>query len=203
MVQFIIFFATLILALCTWLILRPTSSKNETPAETVASADNEEEIENTAFAPEQKIYDLRADGYGPVTFGMSIEEASKTLSMPLSSNSPEQDEPSCFYVYPFGEPGTVGFMVRDNKIVRVDVHFENPDIKTDRGIKFGSTTADVQKAYENIKIEAHPYGGPDEKYLIYDDQKNHQIIFETDQNGNVTSLRSGRKPEVEFIEGCS
>ncbi len=166
-------------------------------------ADGEMELENPTYAPEQPIYELRADGYGPVKIGMSIKEASEAIKMPLTSNSPDADEPSCFYVYPYGEPGTVGFMIINNKIARVDVHFENPDIQTDKKIKFGSSTADVKKAYGKIKIEPHPYGGPEESYLIYDYNDQLQIIFETDQKGNVTSLRSGKKPEVGFIEGCS
>lgn len=164
--------------------------------------DNATEIANPTFAPDQALYELRADGYGPVQIGMSVKEAAEALKMPLASNSPDSDEASCFYVYPHGEPGTVGFMIREGKIARVDVHFENPDIQTDKKIRFGSSTKDVQAAYSNVRIEAHPYGGPNEKYLIYEDGE-HQIIFETDQNGNVTSLRSGKKPEVEFIEGCS
>lgn len=171
--------------------------------ESPTSADKEPEIESPTFAPEQKIYTLSADGYGPAQIGMTVPEASEALKMPLSSNTPEQDESSCYYVYPYGEPGTVGFMVTENKIARVDVHFENPDIETERQIKFGSSTEDVKKAYGDVKVMPHPYGTADEKYLIYEAPNKNLIIFETDQNGNVTSFRSGKLPEVEFIEGCS
>jgi hypothetical protein len=184
-------------------IYQKSMNDSAEPVQTLEADTENSEIENPIFAPDQKIYELRADGYGPVKIGMTVAEASEALQMPLSSNNPETDEPACFYVYPHGEPGTVGFMVTEEKIARIDVHFENPDIQTDKKIKFGSSTADVKKAYGKIRIEPHPYGSPQEKYLIFDQDDIFQIIFETDPSGNVTSLRSGKLPEVGFIEGCS
>lgn len=196
--------AVVLIIICTFVIYQTQSNQSEDPIKEISNNQNsEEDLENPTFAPDQPIFELRADGYGPVKIGMTVKEAADALKLPLASNNPDADEPSCFYVYPHGEPGTVGFMVREGKIARVDVHFENPDIQTDKKIKFGSPLADVKKAYGKIRIEPHPYGGPEEKYLIYEEGKEFEIIFETDQNGNVTSLRSGKKPEVEFIEGCA
>ena len=48
----------------------------------------------------------------------------------------------------------------------------------------------------------HPYSGPEGHYLSLSDRDDtHRMIFET-EGGRVTSFRAGRRPEVEYIEGC-
>jgi hypothetical protein len=96
-------------------------------------------------------------------------------------------------------------MVTNGRIARVDVT-DNSKITTLSGAKIGDSESKIKSLYPNqIKVEAHEYD-PKGHYLIFvpkDSQdKNYRIIFETDGK-KVTRWRSGKLPEVQFIEGCA
>jgi len=123
------------------------------------------------------------------------------------------DAEQCRYLNPTGAPDGVTFMLFDNVVVRADVSAfdmsaEVPASRLPRtaaGVGVGSTQAEVEAAYgARLRAEPHHYvtGG---KYLVVTPQADttRRIIFETDESGRVTQIRAGRRPEVEWIEGCS
>jgi hypothetical protein len=95
-------------------------------------------------------------------------------------------------------------MVVDGKIARVDVRAPSP-VKTRSGAGIGDTEAQVQALYPPLEVSAHKYV-PDGHYLTFvpDDPADAdlRLIFETD-GSKVTQFRSGRLPEVAYVEGCS
>jgi hypothetical protein len=145
--------------------------------------------------------DLR--GMGPVHYGMSLTAASRVLGETLSFE-PTEPEGGCGYVRPSAAPRGVAFMVIDTLIERVDVY--KGDVTTLSGAHIGSTEDEVKAMYPaRIEVEPHPYN-PEGHYLVYSqrDSSNagYRIIFET--NGRaVIRFRAGRRPAVDYIEGCS
>ncbi|HEY9810847.1 MAG TPA: hypothetical protein V6D13_16080 [Halomicronema sp.] len=139
---------------------------------------------------------------GPVAIGMTIDQASKASGYRLVSSG---DGMSCYYVTPEKGPQDVGFMITGGRISRIDIWKESL-ITTASSVKVGDTEGKVKSIYgAKIKVTPHKYvqGG---HYLTFIPQdavdRNLRLIFETDDK-RVTMFRSGKIPEVEFVEGCA
>jgi len=141
-------------------------------------------------------------GLGPVRIGMNPQDANIAAGYGLAL---EFIDDSCYYLLAEPVLDHVGFMVSNGTIARVDI-FPGSSITTRSGAKIGMTEAQIIGLFgDKIQTSQHPYvaGG---KYLTFvpvdETDKNFRVIFETDANGIVTSYRSGRLPEVGWIEGC-
>ena len=143
-------------------------------------------------------------GIEPIMVGMTVAEAMRASGQKLINQGESGGGPSCRY-YKIKEVKGIAFMVTNGRIARVDVT-DNSKITTLSGAKIGDSESKIKSLYPNqIKVEAHEYD-PKGHYLIFvpkDSQdKNYRIIFETDGK-KVTRWRSGKLPEVQFIEGCA
>ncbi|MEK0194978.1 hypothetical protein [Microcoleus anatoxicus] len=152
---------------------------------------------------------LALNGIGPIRVGMTVDEASESAGIKLIiSGSGGRDEYQCSYVQPKGEPKGIAFMVTKGRIARVDI-FSNKQITTIKGAKIGDNEERIFSLYPGqIKATRHPYQGlppRNGKYLTFVPKdaadKNYRIIFET-ANNRVMRFRSGKIPEVDYIEGC-
>jgi hypothetical protein len=145
---------------------------------------------------------LFINGIGTVRVGMTVSQAAKAAGTKLAGNSTNN---SCYYVKPQNQPKNVSFMVTEGRISRVDVR-QNTQITTLKGAKIGDTEAQIKSLYPGqIKVTPHKYV-QDGHYLTFIPKdradQNYRLVFET--NGKrVTEFRSGKLPEVEFVEGCS
>lgn len=157
----------------------------------------------------RKPYTVGDDNFGPVTLGMSVKQAEASLGVRLQKDT-AYDYEECRYHAPVKGYRGLSFMTSFDKIVRIDVSgsTEPTDpvtIATREGARTGDAEARVLKLYEgHIKVSPHFYGGLPAHYLrVYDGAGKVRLIFETDNEGLVTSFRAGREPEVEYVEGCS
>ncbi|HEY9783108.1 MAG TPA: hypothetical protein V6D09_23575 [Leptolyngbyaceae cyanobacterium] len=159
-------------------------------------------LSQTKLTNQSKVY---INGIGAVRVGMTIAEASKAAGTKLIRESGYETNLSCFYVKPQGEPKDIGFMVTNKRISRVDV-WKNKSITTLSGAKIGDTESRIRSLYPGqIQVTPHKYveGGHDLIFIPKDAvDKNYRLLFETDGK-RVTRFRSGKLPEVEFVEGCS
>ncbi|MBD2520564.1 hypothetical protein H6G93_37630 [Nostoc sp. FACHB-973] len=145
---------------------------------------------------------LFTNGIGEVRVGMTVSQARKAAGTQLIGDPPNK---YCYYVKPEWEPKNVGFMVTEGRISRVDV-WRDSKITTLKGAKIGDTEARIKSLYPGqIKVTPHNYV-PGGHYLTFvpKDQydQNYRVVFETDGK-RVTQFRSGKLPEVEYVEGCS
>lgn len=145
---------------------------------------------------------LSINGIGEVRVGMTVSQAAKAAGTKLAGDSPNN---SCYYVKPQNEPKNLLFMVTKGRISRVDVR-QNTQITTLKGGKIGDTEAQIKSLYPGqIKVTPHKYvqGGHYLTFIPKDrSNQNYRVVFETDGK-RVTQFRSGKLPEVEFVEGCS
>ncbi len=159
-------------------------------------------LSQTKLTNQSKVY---INGIGAVRVGMTIAEASKAAGTKLIRESGYETNLSCFYVKLQGEPKDIGFMVTNGRISRVDV-WNNKSIATVSGAKIGDTESRIKSLYPGqIQVTPHKYvqGGHDLIFIPKDAvDKNYRVLFETDGK-RVTRFRSGKLPEVEFVEGCS
>jgi hypothetical protein len=140
-------------------------------------------------------------GIGPLQAGMSRAEAARVMGVPPGVVDSAWTD--CDYVG-FGDmPEGVSFMVEDGTIARVDVN--NGRVATEEGARIGDTEDRIRKLY-GARLSTTPHKYVDGHYLtvrLTDAADTaFRIIFETDGRV-VTRYRSGRRPPVEYVEGCS
>ncbi len=146
-------------------------------------------------------WQLGPHGIGPVTIGMPLAELVAAIgASPVTIDPAEQQ---CSYVRGPGAPSGVAFMISDGLVARIDV---NEDVvRTPEGAGIGTTEAELRASYAGRIVE-RPHKYTDGRYLIVSssgpDSATHKIVFESDGN-RVTKLRSGKLPQVEWVEGCA
>ncbi len=158
------------------------------------------------------------NGIGPIRVGMTVAEAETSAKVKLIEKGGRAGTGGCYFLRPQSGPQNLALMVisnrEDNRIVRtqdriarVDV-YKGSRITTSSGAKVGDTEARIKALYPNrIQVTPHKYtaqqGG---HYLTFMPKdivdRDFRLIFETLQ-GRVTQFRSGKVPEVEFVEGCA
>ncbi len=177
-------------------------------AEAMADADD---AENSAGAPlPTGLQPLTLQGMGLVEHGMTVAEAEAVLAATLEFGEPVSE--GCYHAWDPTDVNSPRFMViastgepADGTIVRIELGETHT---TRSGIHIGSTKAEVLEAYgDRIVASPHPYGsGPASEYLTYvpadPADAGYRLIMETEDD-RVVAIRSGRLPEVEWIEGCA
>lgn len=145
---------------------------------------------------------VRPDGVGPLRVGSTIAEASRALgeTLRVSYDSFEY----CDHVRPGALPGDASLMVVQDTVVRVEVR--DSALATAEGAKVGTAETELLRLYAGrVRVTPHKYSGPEWHYVIVDaapDDTTHAIVFETDGE-RVREYRAGRRPEVEWVEGCA
>ncbi|PSF34554.1 hypothetical protein C7H19_18485 [Aphanothece hegewaldii CCALA 016] len=139
---------------------------------------------------------------GSIRVGMTPQQATQSSGVPIVLN--DRPDPQCAYYKPQGKPKDIWFMVNNGTISRIDI--VNPQITTLSGAKIGDTEAQIKSLYPGqIQVTPHKYVEKGH-YLTFVPKdavdKNYRLIFETDGK-RVTRYRSGKLPEVEWVEGCS
>ena len=140
-------------------------------------------------------------GFGPVRAGMTVAEAERALGTSLVLLGPRMEP--CHYVLDEKRPG-VAYMIIDGRVARADIR-RGSTIRTAEGAGIGDTEERIQALYPG-RVEVQPHKYVDGHYLIVRSPAPadtiHRMIFETDGK-KVTSYRTGRLPEVRWVEGCS
>lgn len=142
-----------------------------------------------------------ARGFGPVRAGMTVAEAERALGTPLVLLGPKMEP--CHYVVSEGRPG-IAFMIIDGRVARIDVR-QGSTIRTTEGAGIGDNEERIRALYAG-RVEVEPHKYVDGHYLIVrpaaPQDSLYRMVFETDGK-RVTRYRTGRLPEVRWIEGCS
>jgi hypothetical protein len=149
---------------------------------------------------------LRHDGVGPLRVGMTAREAEGALGhfrlIRVDPAAPA-DSMACGYGMSVRLPAGVRVMMEGARVVRVQV--DSGTVATAEGARIGDTEARIQQLYPGrVTVQPHKYTNG--HYLVVrpaePSDTTHLIIFEMD--GRVVQrFRGGRKPQVEYVEGCS
>lgn len=205
---------------------QPTASSRieSTPSKTAESSLSSDKPSPSAQVAPLATAKLSTNGLGPIKIGMTVKEASDAAGVPLVAlNGGVPDlKASCFYVKPKSGPEGLDFMLSQGRIVRIDlkntvsqevngrpvnrdVTAEVSQITTSSGAKIGDTEAQLKAIYPTqLEVTGHKYA-PGGHYLTFVPQdvqdQNFRLIFETDGK-RVVYIRSGRLPEVQWVERC-
>jgi hypothetical protein len=137
---------------------------------------------------------LSPQGYGAVVFGKPLAAAEKRLGR---AHALEARNAECYYVS-FARYPKVYFMVENGIVTRAeaDVPLENS-----AGIQLGMTVDQIRQRYSRARIEPHHYDDTGHYVILPTRDGRAALLFEA--SGGVTnSIRAGREPAVEYVEGC-
>jgi hypothetical protein len=131
------------------------------------------------------------DGYKSIIIGMRPND-------PGVTSNPKKA--ACRFAAPANYPAGVRVMLVNDTAVRIDV--DSGGIATPAGIFVGDPESKVMERYKDAILAPHKYvaGG---RYIIVTSPVDsmRRGIFETD-GAKVLRYRFGRRPEVDFVEGC-
>ncbi|MEP6990932.1 MAG: hypothetical protein ABJA80_08395 [bacterium] len=140
-------------------------------------------------------------GVGPVRLGMTIAQASSALHGGLTAPR-STDTSSCGYATLRGALAGVRLMTAGGRVVRVDV--DRGTTRTDAGARIGDAEGRVERLYAG-RVKSGPSKYESGHSLVVTPaapaDSGYRIVFETDGRV-VTKYRAGRRPEVEYVEGC-
>jgi hypothetical protein len=185
---------------------KPTSRTPDTAAPVAASpaapADTTPAPPTPKPAEPPSALAVTARGLGPLQAGMTIAQARTALNGALIGPK-SADTSSCGYVQWRGGPPGVRIMTASGRIARIDVG--SGTLATAAGARIGDSEQLIDSLYAGrVATTPHKYtkGG---HYLTVTPpaggDSEYRIVFETDGK-RVTAYRAGKRPEVEYVEGC-
>jgi hypothetical protein len=139
------------------------------------------------------------DGIGAIRVGMTADELRTAVGEIAGANATAD----CSYVRPSSAPPGVSVMLARGQVVRVDV--DSAGVRSDAGVAVGDSASKISDAYEaRVTATPHKYV-PGSRYFTVRSTSpgdtSRRMVFET-KNGRVTRFRTGRVPEVDWIERC-
>lgn len=175
---------------------RTTSDSTAAPPPTSSAGDSAAPSGTSPSAPG---WTVTPAGIGAVRVGMSVDELERAggdFTAPAGSAG-------CAYVRPASLPIGTSVMLANGRVARIDV--DSAGVRTDAGISVGDSSSAVLRAYAGrVTTMPHKYV-PGGEYLtvrsVSPTDSTLRIVFESEA-GRVTRYRSGRVPEVEWVERC-
>ena len=140
------------------------------------------------------------DGIAPAKIGMSVQELSAALGHPVAPSTGEKR--ACRYIQSASLPVDVALMLVNDTVARVDI--DSTGAHTSEGAYVFDPESRVVQIYRgHVVVQPRKYTGPLGHYLIVTppNDTTRRIVFET-AGGKVVRYRVGRRPEVEWVEGC-
>lgn len=138
---------------------------------------------------------LSASGYGLIQFGQPLRVAEANLK---ETALPRKREPGCDFIK-FKRYPQIRFMVEDGIVTRGDA---KTGVRNSAKVNVGMSLERVKVLHPGIRVEPHKYDD-NGHYLILDSVDGSSAILFEEGGGKVTDIRAGRKPSVEYVEGCS
>jgi hypothetical protein len=149
-----------------------------------------------AAQSENAVVSLTFDGYGLITFGMTIADAVRVLGQPRIRINVEGDE-SCYYAR-FEAYPDVRFMIEDGRVVRAEPPDKSYNVL---GLKIGMRLVEVRKQFKERDVPIQEYDDDGHRLVFKSPNGKVEILAEVSQ-GVITDIRGGLLPAVEYVEGC-
>jgi hypothetical protein len=140
-------------------------------------------------------------GIGPLRVGMARGEVEAVLGA-LVATPGDSGWRQCAFVAPAGLPAGVRLMVEGGTVARVDV--DSGRVATADGARIGDSEAHVRDLYTTRLATAPLKYGSGHTLTVTPTavaDSSLRLVFETDGQ-RVTRYRVGRRPPVEYVEGC-
>ena len=149
--------------------------------------------------PASTAWVVTPDGIGAIRVGMTADELRAAVGDIPGANPTAE----CSYVRPSGAPAGVSVMLARGQVARVDV--DSAGVRSDAGVAVGDSASKVADAYAaRMTATPHKYVAGAQYLTVRSASPTdslRRMVFET-ENGRVTRFRTGRVPEVEWVERC-
>lgn len=151
-----------------------------------------------AAAPAPDVMTL--NGLGPLRIGTPAAELRARHRAIPGEPYPDPEVDCAYWTSPL-YPG-VQMMVSGGRLVRIET--EDRRYRTPGGARVGLSETELRARYgSRMRVEPHPYMGPEGKYLIVRSKGGPLGLIVETWDGRARSIRVGYWRSVQLIEGCS
>jgi hypothetical protein len=149
---------------------------------------------------------LLADRLGPVSLDVSVADAERALGATLVPVTGDRHDACWFAGRADGADPGIAYMVAAGRITRIDIrppqHGPTPSVTTAAGIGIGATLAEVRRQYgQTLQLVPHPIASHSQWALVETSDQGGIRLHIAD--GEVVEFWAGRKPFLDYPEGCS
>jgi len=140
------------------------------------------------------------DGIAPAKVGMSTQQLAAALGHPVAPATGAKR--ACRFIQSASLPIDVSLLLVNDTVARVDI--DSTGAHTSEGAFVGDPESRVLQIYRGrVVVQPRKYMDKNAHYLIVTpaNDTTRRIVFETDGE-KVVRYRVGRRPEVEWVEGC-
>jgi hypothetical protein len=139
---------------------------------------------------------LSTAGLGSLKIGMTIAQASRATGSPIVAH---HIGGPCFS--DLLKPARLGVGILGTSYRVAVVTITKRGLATRSGVRVGDSVQRLKSVYGNQLLAVAEFYTPSElQYELRDG--NRKVIFFTTK-GFITSMTAGRKPEVDYVEGCA
>lgn len=150
-------------------------------------------------APDISSWKVSAQGLGPLHAGMPLADIRALV--PRMNVPADAETSDCTYARSPSLPVGAVLMLVKGSLARVDVL--SGRVQSDLGGRIGDTEDQIKMLYGSaLKVSPHKYTDGHYLTVLARIDSTRRIVFETD-GSRVIRFRSGRTPEVQYVEGCS
>ena len=165
-------------------------------------------------APAPRFATLAASGWGPLRIGMTRAEVTRALGSDADPGAVGGAEPEiCDEFRPERAPVGMLVMIQGGTLTRISL-IRDSQVRTDRGLGLGATTAQVRAAYgPKLAASPHKYEGAPAEYLdvwlggppraeFVPERPDVGLRYEIGGDGRVRAIHAGGA-SIAYVEGCA
>jgi len=144
---------------------------------------------------------ITQNGLGSIRLGMTVDQAQRRTGQRIQNNLFTPGDDACGIAQLSPQSLGVTMQTTNSRIWVINV--SGPGISTRSGISVGDTIVALRRAYgSKLRSGPNKYTPGIRDYWVTF-PNNRKIKFYTSAKRTITQISSGRKPEVDFVEGCS
>jgi hypothetical protein len=132
---------------------------------------------------------------------MTVDQAQRRTGQRIQNNLFTPGDDACGIAQLFPESVGVNMQTTKSRIWVINV--SEPGISTRSGVEVGDTVAALRRAYgSRLHSEPNKYTPKARDYWVAF-PRNRKLVFYANPLKQITQISAGRKPEIDFVEGCS
>ncbi|MBX5442876.1 MAG: hypothetical protein IRZ32_15290 [Solirubrobacteraceae bacterium] len=143
---------------------------------------------------------ITQNGIGPLRIGMTIDQAQRRTGQAIDYQRFDAASDACGIGRLLPASLGVTMLTTDRRIAVLSV--SRPGISTRRGIEVGDTVRDLRRAYgARLRSRVNRYDPRRRDHVLRLGDR--AMIFWADRRGVIGQIDGGRRPEIDYVEGCA
>jgi hypothetical protein len=143
---------------------------------------------------------MTLDGVGALRIGLTVQALRTRFRAEAGEPHPDPGVDCAYWRSPLYP--ALQLMISGGRLVRIET--EDPRYHTPSGARTGMSEVELRALYgRRMRVEPHPYMGPEGKYLIVQARSEPLGLIVETWDDRARSIRVGYWRSVQLIEGCS